>query len=97
MARCTPCVEKKLRQMIKQRDTEIKQLEAENDKLKAREEVQKALTAEYKRTAFELEAELQVLRLEVAGYKVGDAADFLGEEGQLCDDPWRDVLEVKGE
>ena len=28
MARCTPCVEKKLRRMIKQRDTEIRQLEA---------------------------------------------------------------------
>ena len=75
----------------------IKELEAEVAKLKAREEVQRTLTAEYKRTAFELEAELHALRLEVAGYKVGDAADFLGEEGQLCDDPWRDVLEVKGE
>ena len=35
MARCTPCVEKKLRQMIKQRDTEIKQLEAEVERLEA--------------------------------------------------------------
>jgi len=38
---------------------EIKRLEAEVAKLEAKEKVQKTLTAEYKRTAFELQAVIE--------------------------------------
>ena len=59
-------------------------LEAENAKLKAREEVQKTLTAEYKRTAFELNKEVERLEAKIAAaIAIGYASSGWAVYGQM--------------